>query len=125
MNALLPLRVMVHIVAQCHEEGLEHYLRSYVKVRPFSVYCCVINSKLGPDRWLRMTFLHHYAVCTEARDLLVGGCEDGAWGAGQGHDGHLEAIHRLLDQQQAAQGAELLTLQFVCDDDDDDDDYYC
>uniref|UniRef100_A0A672NHS7 Dedicator of cytokinesis protein 9-like n=1 Tax=Sinocyclocheilus grahami TaxID=75366 RepID=A0A672NHS7_SINGR len=24
-------RVMVHIVAQCHEEGLEHYLRSYVK----------------------------------------------------------------------------------------------
>uniref|UniRef100_A0A8B9JVS7 Dedicator of cytokinesis 9 n=1 Tax=Astyanax mexicanus TaxID=7994 RepID=A0A8B9JVS7_ASTMX len=25
-------RVMVHIVAQCHEEGLEHYLRSYVKV---------------------------------------------------------------------------------------------
>uniref|UniRef100_A0A6Q2XZ51 Dedicator of cytokinesis 9 n=1 Tax=Esox lucius TaxID=8010 RepID=A0A6Q2XZ51_ESOLU len=24
-------RVMIHIVAQCHEEGLEHYLRSYVK----------------------------------------------------------------------------------------------
>lgn len=23
---------MIHIVAQCHEEGLEHYLRSYVKV---------------------------------------------------------------------------------------------
>uniref|UniRef100_A0A8C3AD52 Dedicator of cytokinesis 9 n=1 Tax=Cyclopterus lumpus TaxID=8103 RepID=A0A8C3AD52_CYCLU len=23
--------VMIHIVAQCHEEGLEHYLRSYVK----------------------------------------------------------------------------------------------
>ncbi|TNN26094.1 Dedicator of cytokinesis protein 9 [Liparis tanakae] len=22
---------MIHIVAQCHEEGLEHYLRSYVK----------------------------------------------------------------------------------------------
>uniref|UniRef100_A0AAQ6AGE8 Dedicator of cytokinesis 9b n=1 Tax=Amphiprion ocellaris TaxID=80972 RepID=A0AAQ6AGE8_AMPOC len=27
-------RVMVHVVAQCHEEGLEHYLRSYVK--PYS-----------------------------------------------------------------------------------------
>lgn len=27
-----PFRVMIHIVAQCHEEGLEHYLRSYVKV---------------------------------------------------------------------------------------------
>uniref|UniRef100_A0A673BNV9 Dedicator of cytokinesis 9 n=1 Tax=Sphaeramia orbicularis TaxID=375764 RepID=A0A673BNV9_9TELE len=26
-------RVMIHIVAQCHEEGLEHYLRSYVKVK--------------------------------------------------------------------------------------------
>uniref|UniRef100_A0A8C5H908 Dedicator of cytokinesis protein 9-like n=1 Tax=Gouania willdenowi TaxID=441366 RepID=A0A8C5H908_GOUWI len=25
-------RVMVHVVAQCHEEGLEHYLRSYVKI---------------------------------------------------------------------------------------------
>ncbi|XP_073701495.1 dedicator of cytokinesis protein 9 isoform X2 [Garra rufa] len=24
-------RVMVHVVAQCHEEGLEHHLRSYVK----------------------------------------------------------------------------------------------
>lgn len=24
---------MVHVVAQCHEEGLEHYLRSYVKVQ--------------------------------------------------------------------------------------------
>lgn len=27
-----PYRVMIHVVAQCHEEGLEHYLRSYVKV---------------------------------------------------------------------------------------------
>ncbi|KAM7375212.1 hypothetical protein PAMA_014344 [Pampus argenteus] len=27
----LPAGVMVHVVAQCHEEGLEHYLRSYVK----------------------------------------------------------------------------------------------
>ncbi|XP_058885990.1 dedicator of cytokinesis protein 9-like isoform X10 [Acipenser ruthenus] len=24
-------RVIIHVVAQCHEEGLEHYLRSYVK----------------------------------------------------------------------------------------------
>nr|XP_019960041.1 PREDICTED: dedicator of cytokinesis protein 9-like isoform X3 [Paralichthys olivaceus] len=24
-------RVMVHVVAQCHEEGLEHHLRSYIK----------------------------------------------------------------------------------------------
>uniref|UniRef100_A0A8C2EE50 Dedicator of cytokinesis 9 n=1 Tax=Cyprinus carpio TaxID=7962 RepID=A0A8C2EE50_CYPCA len=24
-------RVMIHVVAQCHEEGLEHHLRSYVK----------------------------------------------------------------------------------------------
>lgn len=29
------VRVMIHIVAQCHEEGLEHYLRSYVKVSSF------------------------------------------------------------------------------------------
>lgn len=32
LSICLPCRVMVHIVAQCHEEGLEHYLRSYVKV---------------------------------------------------------------------------------------------
>uniref|UniRef100_A0A8C9SV68 Dedicator of cytokinesis 9 n=1 Tax=Scleropages formosus TaxID=113540 RepID=A0A8C9SV68_SCLFO len=25
-------RVMIHIVAQCHEEGLDHYLRSYVRL---------------------------------------------------------------------------------------------
>lgn len=30
---------MVHVVAQCHEEGLEHYLRSYVKVQ-----CNLINA---------------------------------------------------------------------------------
>uniref|UniRef100_A0A3Q2CU88 Dedicator of cytokinesis 9b n=1 Tax=Cyprinodon variegatus TaxID=28743 RepID=A0A3Q2CU88_CYPVA len=28
-------RVMVHVVAQCHEEGLEHYLRSFIKVKLF------------------------------------------------------------------------------------------
>uniref|UniRef100_A0A8C7ZXL0 Dedicator of cytokinesis 9b n=1 Tax=Oryzias sinensis TaxID=183150 RepID=A0A8C7ZXL0_9TELE len=37
------LRVMVHVVAQCHEEGLEHYLRSYIKFvfkpEPFSSTC--------------------------------------------------------------------------------------
>lgn len=30
---MFTFRVMIHIVAQCHEEGLEHYLRSYVKVK--------------------------------------------------------------------------------------------
>ncbi|XP_023820908.1 dedicator of cytokinesis protein 9 isoform X4 [Oryzias latipes] len=36
-------KVMVHVVAQCHEEGLEHYLRSYIKFvfkpEPFSSTC--------------------------------------------------------------------------------------
>ncbi|XP_037552296.1 dedicator of cytokinesis protein 9 [Nematolebias whitei] len=36
-------RVMVHVVAQCHEEGLEHYLRSYLKFvfkpEPYSSMC--------------------------------------------------------------------------------------
>ncbi|KAM6945556.1 dedicator of cytokinesis protein 9-like isoform 1-T1 [Aplochiton taeniatus] len=40
VNATRQAPVMVHIVAQCHEEGLEHYLRSYVKFvfkpEPFS-----------------------------------------------------------------------------------------
>lgn len=33
VSLLSNFRVMVHVVAQCHEEGLEHYLRSYVKVQ--------------------------------------------------------------------------------------------
>ncbi len=27
------LRVIIHIVSQCHEEGLEHYLRMFLKVQ--------------------------------------------------------------------------------------------
>lgn len=45
-SLLFPPRVMIHIVAQCHEEGLEHYLRSYVKVKnlifnmtQLNIYC--------------------------------------------------------------------------------------
>lgn len=43
---------MIHIVAQCHEEGLEHYLRSYVKVKitnhmsHFKVYMLVLVLKV-------------------------------------------------------------------------------
>lgn len=33
--------------------------------------------------------------------------QDGARGAGQGHDGHPEALHRLPHQQQAAQGGNM------------------
>lgn len=40
-------RVMIHVVAQCHEEGLEHYLRSYVKVKsPSSMRPYGSNSSL-------------------------------------------------------------------------------
>ncbi|TRY81520.1 hypothetical protein DNTS_003860 [Danionella cerebrum] len=38
-------RVMVHIVAQCHEEGLEHYLRSYVKYVFKPESCTTCSSK--------------------------------------------------------------------------------
>ncbi|GAA6089969.1 dedicator of cytokinesis protein 9 isoform X2, partial [Tachysurus ichikawai] len=38
-------RVIVHIVAQCHEEGLEHYLRSYVKYVFKTETCSVLNGK--------------------------------------------------------------------------------
>nr|XP_015218956.1 PREDICTED: dedicator of cytokinesis protein 9 isoform X8 [Lepisosteus oculatus] len=36
-------RVMIHIVSQCHEEGLEHYLRSYVKY-VFKIEPCAATS---------------------------------------------------------------------------------
>lgn len=42
---------MIHIVAQCHEEGLEHYLRSYVKVsvlrRYISFQLCEFGLRTG------------------------------------------------------------------------------
>ncbi|KAM9482210.1 dedicator of cytokinesis protein 9 isoform 2-T2 [Clarias gariepinus] len=38
-------RVMVHVVAQCHEEGLEHYLRSYVKFVFKTEASSAVNSK--------------------------------------------------------------------------------
>ena len=38
---LFAFRVMIHVVAQCHEEGLEHYLRSYVKVHLHISWCSV------------------------------------------------------------------------------------
>ncbi|XP_054864575.1 dedicator of cytokinesis protein 9 isoform X5 [Amphiprion ocellaris] len=39
-------RVMVHVVAQCHEEGLEHYLRSYVKfvLKPEPYSCTSVKT---------------------------------------------------------------------------------
>ncbi|XP_061833861.1 dedicator of cytokinesis protein 9-like [Nerophis lumbriciformis] len=38
-------RVMVHVVAQCHEEGLGHYLRSYIKFVFKPVSCTDTNEK--------------------------------------------------------------------------------
>uniref|UniRef100_A0A4W5NWI2 Dedicator of cytokinesis 9 n=1 Tax=Hucho hucho TaxID=62062 RepID=A0A4W5NWI2_9TELE len=39
-------QVMIHIVAQCHEEGLEHYLRSYVKVSMVLVHLSYVKVSL-------------------------------------------------------------------------------
>uniref|UniRef100_A0A8D3BQ59 Dedicator of cytokinesis 11 n=1 Tax=Scophthalmus maximus TaxID=52904 RepID=A0A8D3BQ59_SCOMX len=35
--AVNSLRVIIHIVSRCHEEGLEHYLRSFVKVTQLDI----------------------------------------------------------------------------------------
>ncbi len=43
LSICIPCRVMVHIVAQCHEEGLEHYLRSYVKVNQVLKYSAIFT----------------------------------------------------------------------------------
>lgn len=39
---------MIHVVAQCHEEGLEHYLRSYVKVN----FTCQIHISVVFDLYI-------------------------------------------------------------------------
>lgn len=36
--------VIIHIVSQCHEEGLEHYLRSFVKVNTVIIVALLIHS---------------------------------------------------------------------------------
>uniref|UniRef100_M4AB29 Dedicator of cytokinesis 11 n=1 Tax=Xiphophorus maculatus TaxID=8083 RepID=M4AB29_XIPMA len=50
--AVNSLRVIIHVVSKCHEEGLEHYLRSFVKVTyspyPYSssYFCHQSSSRL-------------------------------------------------------------------------------
>lgn len=57
---LFLFRVMVHVVAQCHEEGLEHYLRSYVKVQSiFMLTICrqyICSCKNENDKWIWFPF---------------------------------------------------------------------
>lgn len=39
IDSNVPHSVIIHIVSQCHEEGLEHYLRSFLKVDIYIFYC--------------------------------------------------------------------------------------
>uniref|UniRef100_A0A7N8YPM1 Dedicator of cytokinesis 11 n=1 Tax=Mastacembelus armatus TaxID=205130 RepID=A0A7N8YPM1_9TELE len=42
--AVNSLRVIIHIVSRCHEEGLEHYLRSFLKVACQNIHSNKVNS---------------------------------------------------------------------------------
>lgn len=90
---------MVHVVAQCHEEGLEHYLRSYIKV-PL-VVDFVNTSVKAQITDLDSSLL---SVCVKARTFLLHLCENGSRGAGQSHDRHSQTIYRLFNQQQDSEG---------------------
>uniref|UniRef100_A0A8C5ABG6 Dedicator of cytokinesis 10 n=1 Tax=Gadus morhua TaxID=8049 RepID=A0A8C5ABG6_GADMO len=56
---LLPCvhRVLLHIVAKCHEENLDHYLHSYIKVRP-SERAAQLRHLCAPPWWVRARRRH-------------------------------------------------------------------
>lgn len=60
-------RVMIHIVAQCHEEGLEHYLRSYVKVSNISSLGCTFPV---PDFIAFRSTLYQSAECQDLKSIF-------------------------------------------------------
>uniref|UniRef100_A0AAY4AKK9 Dedicator of cytokinesis protein 9-like n=1 Tax=Denticeps clupeoides TaxID=299321 RepID=A0AAY4AKK9_9TELE len=57
-------RVMVHVVAQCHEEGLEHYLRSYVKYVFKTETSSTCSSKTVHEELAKAMTRTHFTVCT-------------------------------------------------------------
>lgn len=60
-------RVMIHIVAQCHEEGLEHYLRSYVKVSNITYFWRTFSV---PDFIALKSTPYHSAKCQDVFFVL-------------------------------------------------------
>lgn len=46
MGSIVPHSVIIHVVSQCHEEGLEHYLRSFLKVNIFLIVSLLNASHL-------------------------------------------------------------------------------
>lgn len=55
-------RVLLHIVSKCHEEGLDHYLRSFIKV---SRHTALQNSLLGAGTLLTLFLLPQYVFRAE------------------------------------------------------------
>lgn len=64
---------MVHIVAQCHEEGLEHYLRSYVKVNQVlkhpAIFIAVYTVRLG---YMSLFLSFQYVFRTDSYSISNG-----------------------------------------------------
>lgn len=48
ISLLCTFRVIIHIVSRCHEEGLDHYLRSFVKVTYQYKSCYSVIIKINP-----------------------------------------------------------------------------
>lgn len=101
---LFAFRVIIHIVSRCHEEGQEHYLRSFVKV-----------TSQPPARWRRSQihirggwpavricfFFSLSSPSVRVRDQRprVGKLGDHPRGAGHGRDRHPQAHGRFQHQQ--------------------------
>uniref|UniRef100_A0A8D3C413 Dedicator of cytokinesis 9 n=1 Tax=Scophthalmus maximus TaxID=52904 RepID=A0A8D3C413_SCOMX len=68
-------RVMIHIVAQCHEEGLEHYLRSYVKVKisPLIIYMSCSHRRIHTS--LAYSWYFFEALVKSMAQYLIESCK--------------------------------------------------
>lgn len=82
--------VIIHIVSKCHEEGLEHYLRSFVKVILATKCFFVAIISFGmPVGWLTCAFFLSL-VCIRDQQRCVRKVTDHSWSAGHCNDGYLK-----------------------------------
>jgi len=100
------LSVIIHIVSRCHEEGLEHYLRSFLKVT--HQHCDRDNTK---SRYLHDWFMcvppplfFSFLVCVCDQQHSIRKLKDHPWDAGHRCHGNPQANCRFQHQQQTAQG---------------------
>lgn len=86
-------RVLLHIVSKCHEEGLDHYLRSFLKVSGDTAPGHSLLGAAQADSALLAS------VRLSSREAKCQAGEDDPWDPGAFHGHHLEAVSRFSSHQ--------------------------